>query len=92
MRINATTSLNDAMSRIAEGNTGAGSVLALILKDRPESALRFMREMDRIGAYGNDVWWLYCECGQELRNLLKELSDGTAEARMAELKRVRGQK
>ena len=92
MEIKPTTSLNDAIARIAKGDIGAGSVLALILKDRPDATMRFMREMDSLGIYGQDLWWLYKQCGIELATLLKSFSNGRAKTLIGELRKSRGEK
>lgn len=90
MKITPTTSLNEAIRRIAMGNIGAASVIGLILKEYPDRALAWLREMDRLSIYGQDVWMLYCKSGQGLADFLKDMNNGSHEKTMRD--KARGRK
>jgi hypothetical protein len=81
MKIQRTTSLNQAIRRLAAGDTGAASVLALILKERADQALAWMRLMDQHEIYGRDIWRCYSNCaGQDLAKFFAMLNDGSLKA------------
>jgi hypothetical protein len=78
MKLNPTTSLNDAIKRIAEGNTGAASVLALIVKELPDRAMTIFHSIDQQGIYGNDLWVAFSTlCRQDMRAMLVGIGDGS---------------
>jgi len=92
MKIKPTTSLNDAIKRIAEGNIGAAMVLAMLLRDHPDTILKWIREMDRIGLRGKDIWVQFDNRRQDMNTFLIALNDGGVESDLKELNRSRGVK
>ena len=90
-KLTATTSLNDAVKRMANGNMNAATVLALILKEFPDRALPFMREMDMAGMYGPDIWWCFSsQYQQNVLAFLKGLSNGIVRTMMDERRKKNG--
>lgn len=59
MKLRPTTSLNDAIKRICDGDSGAATVISLLLKEYPDSVLDWLHIMDAKGMYGSAVWKLY---------------------------------
>lgn len=90
MKINPTTNLNDAVKRVADGNIGAASVLAMLVRDHSDTALGWLRAMDKIGMYGHDVWVEFVGCDQNMKKFLISLGDGTMESSMENVRRSRG--
>jgi len=59
-----TTSLDDAIRRIANGDTGAASVIAMLNRERPQNIMSYLRSLDVKGIYGraiHEVYWKDCE-------------------------------
>jgi hypothetical protein len=77
MRLSPTTSLNDCIKRIAEGDTGAATVLALIVKEFPDSAIEWMHLMDKHELYGHKVWTSYRSCRQDIALFLESIKNGS---------------
>jgi hypothetical protein len=77
MRLTPTTSLNDCIKRIAEGDTGAATILALIVKEYPSEALRWLHLLDKHGVYGRLIWTSYKHCGQDITMLLESIDNGS---------------
>lgn len=90
MKITPTTSLNDAVKRIADGHIGAAMVIAILVRDHQQNALKWLREMDRIGMYGKDVWLHFDAFRQDMDVFLTSIGNGTIEKQMDEVKRSRG--
>ena len=77
MRLNPTTSMDDAIKRIADGHSGAASVVALLVKEYPDNAMDYMRALDRMGVYGASVWNAYQNtCDARIDAFLLSLSRG----------------
>lgn len=69
------TSLNDAIKRIAEGHTGAASVIAMLNRERPENIMAYLRSMDDREVYGQAVYNLFeKDCGGNIEKFIKVLS------------------
>ena len=70
-----TTSLNDAIKRIANGDTGAASVIAMLNSQRPQNIMEYLRALDDKRVYGNAVYALFHEgCDGNLEQFIKALS------------------
>lgn len=62
-RLLPTTSLNDAIRRVADGNTGAASVVAMLNRESPQNIMEYLRVLDGRGLYGisvYDAFWAKC--------------------------------
>lgn len=71
-----TTPLNDAIKRIASGDTGAASVIAMLNRERPQNIMEYLRALDFRGVYGNDVYSMFHKtCGGSLDNFIRAISD-----------------
>ena len=69
------TPLNDAIRRIAEGHTGAASVIALLNRERPENIMSYLKAMDDRGLYGIAIYNLYeDDCKGNLEKFIFSLS------------------
>ncbi len=69
------------MKRIADGDTGAATVLALLTKDYPDHAIKWMHALDENGIYGRDVWVGYSDvCGKSAVLFMKCLTTGDLKA------------
>jgi len=80
MKLKPTTSLNDAMKRVCEGNAGAATVVGHMLKEYPSRALDWLHIMDRRGMYGVKIWDEYMRCGGDISVFLKEIEKYGQEA------------
>lgn len=70
-----TTSLNDAIRRVADGNTGAASVIALLNRERSENIMEYLRSLDKKQIYGEKIYDLfYDECNANLERFIASLS------------------
>ncbi len=77
MKLQASTSLNDAIKRIAAGHAGAASVVGLLVKEYPDRALDYMHALDRMGIYGLELWKLYYDkCSSSSLVFLDYISAG----------------
>ncbi|WP_201837673.1 hypothetical protein [Microvirga zambiensis] len=56
--IEATDTIEGAITKLAAGNLGAASVLGRIVDD-PFSGLLVLLDLDRIGLNGEQIWRLY---------------------------------
>ena len=74
-KILPTTSLDDAIRRIAAGDIGAGTVIALLNKERPENIMAYLRSLDEKGLYGRAVYEVFFnDCGGELERFVVSIS------------------
>ena len=74
-KILPTTPLNDAIRRLAEGHTGAASVIAMLNRERPENIMAYLRSMDDRAIYGHAIYNLFeKDCGGSIEKLIKALS------------------
>jgi hypothetical protein len=79
MKLKPTTSFNDAVRRLAEGNHGAATVLAHIHKEYPEHAMKYLHALDEQGIYGVAIWNAYHNVyGGDISVFLERLSAGEA--------------
>ena len=70
-----TTSLNDAIRRIAAGDTGAASVIAMLNRERPENVMSYLQALDSLEIYGHDIYDVYWnECYGILNKFVERLS------------------
>jgi len=75
MKLQATTSMNDAIKRLAAGHAGAASVIALLVKEFPEHAMEYMHALDRLEIYGVDIWKTYKDrCDSNVLSFLDVIS------------------
>jgi hypothetical protein len=76
MRIIPTTTLNDAIRRVADGNTGAASVIALLHRERPENVMAYLKSLDSKQIYGKAIYDLfYDRCNANLEQFVSLLSE-----------------
>jgi hypothetical protein len=69
-----TTNLNESIRRIACGDTGAASVIALLNRDSPQNIMRYLHSLDDMGTYGKDVYKLWDSCGGNISAFAQKLS------------------
>jgi len=75
MKLVASTPLNDAIQRIANGNPSAASIIGLITRKCPDNLMAYLRVMDRKGLYGSAIAKLYWEdCDSNFETFLKNLT------------------
>lgn len=76
LRIQLTDSLQDAIAKMVEGNVGAVTVCAELVKKEakidPDAALApidSLLALDDLGIYGSKIWMLYKDvCGEDIVN------------------------
>lgn len=74
-RLFPTTPLNDAIKRMADGDTGAASVIAMINRERPQNIMAYLNSLDRMKIYGHAIYDLYwTECSGNFEALVSKLS------------------
>lgn len=59
-----TTTYNDAVRRIAEGDVRAASVIAMLFREKPENIMGYLNAMDKAKLYGKSIadrFWKECE-------------------------------
>jgi hypothetical protein len=75
-RLLPTTSLNDAIRRVAEGHTGAASVIAMLNSRRPQNVMAYLHSLDNKQVYGNAVYDMYWnDCGGNFDRFVIKLSE-----------------
>jgi hypothetical protein len=75
MKILPTTSLNDAIRRVASGDVGAASVIAMLNRERPQNIMAYLRSLDERGIYGHaiaDMFWK--DCAGNFNSFVNKLS------------------
>jgi hypothetical protein len=84
MRLNTTTSLNDCIKRVSDGDVGAASVMALLTKDYSDSAMKWIHSLDTQEVYGKDIWIGFNDvCNHNIEMFFKLLSDRKMKAYVA---------
>jgi hypothetical protein len=75
-KIVPTTSLNSAIKRIANGDTGAASVIAMLNSQCPQNIMDYLRVLDERMVYGQAVYsFFHDDCNGNLDELVKALSE-----------------
>ena len=88
MKLNTSTSLNDCIKRVAEGDSGAACVLALLTKDYSHSAMGWIHALDSQEIYGKDIWIGFNNvCSHDIDMFLSLLSGKNLMGHIEEWKR-----
>lgn len=70
-----TTSLNEAIRRVASGDIGAASIIAMLNSRRPQNVMDYLRALDEKGVYGRGVYEMFhTDCQGNLEQFVKVLS------------------
>ena len=73
-----TDSLQKAVEKRAYGHAKAGALIARITYPMQNKALQFIKHLDNLGFYGNDIWWgfeVFCKSDVEYFKAVVELED-----------------
>jgi hypothetical protein len=74
-KILPTTGLNDAIRRVAGGDTGAASVIAMLNRERPQNIMSYLKSLDEKGVYGKAIYdMFYDTCHGNLEKFVSALS------------------
>ena len=70
-----TTPLNDAIRRVAEGDIGAASIIAILNRERPQNIMAYLRSLDENGTYGHAIYDMYwSDCSGDFESFVRKLS------------------
>jgi hypothetical protein len=77
MRIKNGDNIHTAIKKICENSTRAGSVIILLQREYPETALDFFKIIDSKGLYGQTLANFYFkDCDADMDLFLKKITDG----------------
>lgn len=63
-QLTPTTTYNDAVRRIAQGDVRAASVIAMLFREKPQNIMGYLHAMDNGKLYGKDIadrFWKECD-------------------------------
>lgn len=77
MKLKSNDNINSAIKKICAGSTRAGSLVMLLQREYPETAMDYLRKIDSKGLYGQELADFYFkDCNANVDNFLKKIIDG----------------
>jgi hypothetical protein len=80
MKIKTNDTMHTAIRKICGGSTRAGSIVMLLQREYPESAMAYLKIIDSKGLYGQELADFYFnDCRANVDKFLEKISNGRTE-------------